>query len=73
MATDDQINQSLDSTLSDMGAEIQQSVLSADGTKISHYVRGGTAAPGRSRWIDCNVGDSAATQAATILAALTAG
>ena len=73
MATDDSINATLDSTLSDMGARIVQSVVSEDGVTISHFVDGGTFAPGRQRWVLCNIADSAATQAAAIQAKLIEG
>lgn len=57
-----------------MGAEIIRAneVAGTDTTKQEWYVDGGTDAPGRCMWIVTTRTDNAATQAATILAALRA-
>jgi hypothetical protein len=64
MATDAEVNANLDG-----GVRILQAVNSNDG-KISYYVDGGQLAPGRYRWIDCNISDDAVTQAEAIEAAI---
>jgi hypothetical protein len=51
---------------------ILQSAHSTDTLKEHYYVLAGPAAAGRARWIDCTASDSAATQAAAIVAALAA-
>lgn len=57
-----------------MGAKIVRAVeqLTADATKAAYYVIGNVDARGRARWCTCNVADSAAVQAASILTQLRA-
>jgi hypothetical protein len=73
MPSDPAIDVALDPTLSGFGAGIIVSINAGDGIIVSHCVDGGTYAPGRVRWVDTNLADSAAVQAAAILAALAAG
>ncbi len=65
MPSDDAINAQLGS-----GVRILLSAMSGNGLIASHYVGGGTLAPGQFRWVDCTAADSAATQASTIQTAL---
>jgi hypothetical protein len=72
MATPEATNLVLDPSGTTEGCEILKAVIAGDGLTISYYVDGGTYAPGRNRWIDCTITDSAAVQAAAIKAAMIA-
>ncbi len=72
MATPAEVQAQL--SASPAGAKILQATesLTADSTKAAYYALGGTDAPGRARWVVTTKADSAADQAAAILAGLRA-